>query len=730
MNRRLSLVLLTALSALALPACKQGTMPSPDSNGGAAARNGVEEPERSSSGLAVAVGGQSRDRPNGEPAPHRFQPAPHSPHGFVTAGATPPLQQLPRLISRIDQCYRDEVQDSLGMAYGASGGGFGRGGGSSPRTKAGAPSGMGAMGSSSSKPSLNAPTAAEGGRGWTGAPAPTAPAKRRSSQDYAPQESSAQAAPAPAADAAYAPSTPPAREEARQAPRDGEQEQSRDDRARKDKAETEQAIASTEPSDVGQEAPRGYHDWGAALYLSNDDTMSLSSAQRVMYAIDHFLPLPAEHIRPHELLNYFTFDTTEPAAGDDFAIRPSLAQVSGKQDEYSLALSVTGPLVNRDSRRNVVLSLVVDRSGSMSAEGRMEYLKRGLLKMTHELKRGDIVNLTLFDHSVCSPIEGFVVGRDDERTLTRAINALAPRGSTDVHSGLTAGYSMADHAYQPSYSNRVVLITDALANTGVTDPGMMSMISQYYDSRKIRLSGVGVGREFNDELLDRLTERGRGAYVFLGSEAEVDAVFGARFVSLIETTANDVHFRLHLPPSLRMNVFYGEESSTVKEDVQAIHYSANTAQLFLSDVMVRGGQLRPEDEFMLSVEYENPSTGEKLEEQFAYTLGEAQHDARNVRKGHLVMAFIDGLAEMAARPSYYGASAGSWSDEGGYARCEEGRAELSRLSTDLAGDAEVTRVLGLWDKYCARFSRPSQAVRRVTARTDTPSRGPWPGATR
>ena len=82
-------------------------------------------------------------------------------------------------------------------------------------------------------------------------------------------------------------------------------------------------------------------------------------------------------------------------------------------------------------------------------------------------------------------------------------------------------------------------------------------------------------------LLDRLTERGKGAYVFLGSSAEVDAVFGPRFISLIETTALDVHFLLHLPNSLRMNVFYGEESSTVKEDVQAIHYFVCSVRISL-----------------------------------------------------------------------------------------------------------------------------------------------------
>jgi Ca-activated chloride channel family protein len=469
-----------------------------------------------------------------------------------------------------------------------------------------------------------------------------------------------------------------------------------------------------------------YHDWGQSIYLSNDDTMSLSSAQRVLFAIDNFLQLPLDHIRPHELLNYFSFETAPVANENDFSVLAGIAEHEKQPGIYGLALAVRGRPVDLRSRRNAQMAIVVDRSGSMAAEGRMEYLKRGLIRMLNQLKNGDIVHLVIFDHQVCTPISNFVVGRDPRRILESAIRKLTPRGSTDLHSGLRTGYQLADAAYQPAYTNRVVMITDALANTGVTDTEMISMISRYYDSRRIRLSGVGVGREFNDALLDRLTERGKGAYVFLGSEAEVDAVFGARFVSLIETTAGDVHFQLHLPPSLRMNVFYGEESSVVKEDVQAIHYFANTSQLFLADLMARGGKLRPQDSIMLTIEYEHPETGAKMVEEYAFPLGEIEQESTNVSKGRLVMRFIDGLAWMAARPvpSRHGSRMGAWQDDDGWRECDAGRQDLDRLSQGIADDPEVRRVLSLWEKYCARYERPRTPVQRD--RDAPPDR--WPSA--
>lgn len=495
----------------------------------------------------------------------------------------------------------------------------------------------------------------------------------------------------------------------------------------------DQALAPSEPAAapiaIAPNPDDQFTDWGRATYLSNDDSMSLSSAQRVIYAIDRFLPLPIEHIRPHELLNYFSFATAPVPETDDFSVAAEIAADPDKPGIYNLALAVAGRTLDRESRRNAAVTFVVDRSGSMSDEGRMEYLKQGLRRMLEELKTGDMVHLVLFDDQVCTPIENFVVGRDPRRMLEAAIEKIQPRGSTDVNLGLQTGYAIADRTFQPNASNRVVLVTDALANTGVTDEDSIALIGKHYDARRIRLSGIGVGSEFNDSLLDKLTERGHGAYVFLGSPAEVDAVFGRRFVSLIETVADDVHFQLQLPPSLRMNVFYGEESSSVKEDVQAIHYFANTSQLFLADLMARGGRLRPQDSIMLTIEYDDPETGDAMVEEFAFGLGDLAAageptKGRNLAKGRMLIHFIDGLAAMATRPlpGSWSAARESWIDPDAFAMCQQGRDDLAKMSRTIADDPEVARVTSLWDRYCTRFSRPNGAVRRAS-----PENG-WPAA--
>ena len=167
-------------------------------------------------------------------------------------------------------------------------------------------------------------------------------------------------------------------------------------------------------------------------------------------------------------------------------------------------------------------------------------------------------------------------------------------------------------------------------------------------------------------------------------------------------------------------MFYGEESSTVKEDVQAIHYFANTSQLFLSDLMARGGALRPQDDVMLTIEYEDPETGDELFEEYAWNLGEIEAEAYNIEKGRFVMAWVDMLAQMATRPlpPSYGYDEGSWTDAEGWQVCDDGRRELERLAGGIEKDLEVRRIFDLWDKYCSRYDRPRHPVKRQFVQPD------------
>ena len=446
-----------------------------------------------------------------------------------------------------------------------------------------------------------------------------------------------------------------------------------------------------------EQARRSMLDWGAKTYLSNDDSMSLASAQRLLWAVQNRGPVQTSQIRPHEFLNYFSFDTT-PVQGDDtFSVLASAEQT--EPGKMTMALAVKGAT---PERKPLDVTLVLDRSGSMSAEGRMEYLKRGLTKMTDQLERGDRVDVVLFDDKLCTPLEDYVVGRDDPSLLSDVISALQPRGSTNVDIGLKEGYKIANaRPMENERSQRMILISDALLNEGELDVNVVSDIGKAYDSRGIRLSAVGVGRDFNDKVLDMLSEKGKGAYVYLGSEAVVDRVFGAGFNSLTQTVANDVHFSLDLPDSLAIERFYGEESSTNKADVQAINYYAGTTQLFLQDLAMSSTVPVYDDPVTLTAEWSDVDTGSPRKQVFRSSVGRLlRADNRNLHKGQALMAWTDLIMVRSMGGDPCGQPYATWSD---------------RVQA-LGDDAEIAWLDGLTSPLCGQ--RP--ATTKLVASSSVP----------
>jgi hypothetical protein len=288
------------------------------------------------------------------------------------------------------------------------------------------------------------------------------------------------------------------------------------------------------------------------------------------------------------------------------------------------------------------------------------------------------------------------VGRDDPALLADVIASLQPRGSTNVDIGLKEGYKIANaRPMDTDRAQRMLLISDALLNEGELDVNVVSDIGKSYDSRGIRLSAIGVGRDFNDKVLDMLSDKGKGAYVYLGSEAVVDRIFGAGFNSLTQTVAHDVHFALDLPDSLAIERFYGEESSTNKADVQAINYYAGTTQLFLQDLAMDSTTPRYEDPITLTVEWSDVDTGAPKKQTFRSTVGRLlKADNRNLHKGQALMAWTDLVMVRSMGGDPCAAPYDNWSDR----------------VQNLGDDAEIAWLDGLTSPLCGQRPATTKLV--------------------
>jgi len=191
----------------------------------------------------------------------------------------------------------------------------------------------------------------------------------------------------------------------------------------------------------------------------------------------------------------------------------------------------------------------------MSDDDKMSRVKESLRTMLTKLRPEDIVAIVAFDSSAQVLYPARSIGNGDD--VRHAIDCLVPDGSTNLHAGLMLGYAEAKKYFRSGATNRVILLTDGIANKGITTPSFIAQDSAAQNAQGIDLSTIGVGLELNNDLLRTLARSGRGLYHFISDYKDINKVFVNEVQSLISSVAKDVQVRIEYGPGLRLEKIYG-----------------------------------------------------------------------------------------------------------------------------------------------------------------------------
>jgi Ca-activated chloride channel family protein len=190
---------------------------------------------------------------------------------------------------------------------------------------------------------------------------------------------------------------------------------------------------------------------------------------------------------------------------------------------------------------------VIDVSGSMAREDRLELVKGALRLLVDHLRRTDRVAIVVFGSEARIVLDS--TGADDRDEILGAIDELRPEGSTNAEAGLRIGYELARENAIECGINRVVLASDGVANVGLTDAGaILSTIREDAESG-IQLVSVGVGMgNYNDALLEQLADDGDGFYSYVNDLQVARKLFVEDLVGTLDTVALDAKAQVEFDP--------------------------------------------------------------------------------------------------------------------------------------------------------------------------------------
>jgi len=201
-------------------------------------------------------------------------------------------------------------------------------------------------------------------------------------------------------------------------------------------------------------------------------------------------------------------------------------------------LRITGTAPEASDRPALNLSVVLDRSGSMQALGKLERAKEAASLLVRRLGDEDMVSVVAYDDDV-ETVAGRTPGAQSQELLNR-IGLIHTRGMTNLSGGWLRGRELVAEALVEGGVNRVLLLTDGLANVGITGPGQLRDLVGSAAAKGVSTTTIGFGQDYDERLLRALAEAGGGNTYYIEQPDQAPAVFEAEIEGLMALAAQNV----------------------------------------------------------------------------------------------------------------------------------------------------------------------------------------------
>lgn len=192
----------------------------------------------------------------------------------------------------------------------------------------------------------------------------------------------------------------------------------------------------------------------------------------------------------------------------------------------------------RDRRTPINAAIVIDRSGSMQG-ARIAAAKEGARVALERLSSDDVIALVAYNHNI-DVLSRAAHLRGTRQRLNRAIDRLSAGGTTALYDGVNEGGRQLEEFLSDDAVNRVILLSDGLANVGPSSPHALARLGRKLAARGISVSTIGLGLDYNEDLMERLAAASDGNHVFVERPSDLAEIFDREFGDALSVSARDI----------------------------------------------------------------------------------------------------------------------------------------------------------------------------------------------
>ncbi len=223
--------------------------------------------------------------------------------------------------------------------------------------------------------------------------------------------------------------------------------------------------------------------------------------------------------------------------------------LANEKQNTSVKVGLTGfEMRSSEDRPPVNVAIVLDRSGSMSGD-KIERAKDAARMAIDRLDPRDIVSIVTYDHTVNVLLPATKV--TDKTFIKDQISQIQPGGNTALFAGVSKGSAEVRKFLEENRVNRVILLSDGLANVGPSSPNELANLGESLAKEGMAVTTIGLGLGFNEDLMTQLAFKSEGNHYFVAEEAELANVFNLEFGDVLSVVAQEVVVEIECQEGIR-----------------------------------------------------------------------------------------------------------------------------------------------------------------------------------
>lgn len=241
--------------------------------------------------------------------------------------------------------------------------------------------------------------------------------------------------------------------------------------------------------------------------------------------------------------------------------------LAGQKNKVYLKVGLTGFALEKPSARPAVnVAIVLDKSGSMSGQKLMR-AKEAARMAVDRLSPNDIVSVVSYDSTVKVVVPA--TKASDKPAIHAGIGRLAAGGNTALFAGVSKGADELRKFLADERVNRVILLSDGLANVGPSTPGDLEGLGVALGREGMSVTTIGLGLDYNEDLMTKLAAASDGNHVFVERPEQLAHFFNLEFGDVLSVVAQDVEVTVRCAPGVRPVRALGREADIVGQEVRA-----------------------------------------------------------------------------------------------------------------------------------------------------------------